>query len=96
MNGRCTYTSPTTTANEVYSSVTGASPNSPMTRFSAATNTELGPRMIIQAYTRIRKLLQNGRITSRTSRSRCFFGLRAISIARGYAMSRHRNVVRAA
>ena len=42
-----------------------------------------GPRMIIHAYTRTRKLLANGRITSSTIRSRRFLGMRAISIASG-------------
>src|SRR6185436_6302185 len=45
MNGRCTYTRPTITANGVNNRDTGSKPKKPMKAFSARTNTDCGPRM---------------------------------------------------
>ena len=49
MNGRCTYTSPTMTANGVNSSVTGSKPKPVTTTLTARVKADDGPRMIIQA-----------------------------------------------
>jgi hypothetical protein len=83
----------TRTANELKSSDTGSTPNNPRKPFTTRANAAFGPRMIIHAYTRIRKLLQNGRITSSSSRSRCLRSLRAMSEASGYARTRQMSVV---